>query len=51
MDKVAVFQIAEKNYSVQIQPVPINKLSYVTGFLFEFIYGVLQGDFILAGYF
>ena len=51
MDKVAVSQIAEKNYSVQIQPVRINKISYATGFFFEFIYGVLQGDFFLAGYF
>ena len=53
MDKVAVFQIAEKNSRVQIQPVQINKFSqnsHVTIF-FLFIYGVLQGDNFLVGYF
>ena len=39
------FQIAECNYRVQIQPVPINKFSHITSFFFYlFMYGVLQGD-------
>ena len=49
MDKVVVFQIEKKNYMIQIQLVPINIFSQV--FFFKFIYGVLQGDNFLAGYF
>ena len=48
MDKVAVFQITEYNSRVQIQQVPINEGSYVTGFCVLFIYGVLQGDYFVA---
>ena len=49
MDKVGVFQIEKKNSMIQIQLVPINIFSQV--FFFKFIYGVLQGDNFLAGYF
>ena len=48
VDKVAVFQIEKKTSVVQIQLVQIDIFSLV---LFLFIYGVLQGDKFLAGYF
>ena len=37
MDKVSVFQITEYNSRVQIQPLPLNKVSYLTGFFFIYI--------------
>ena len=40
VDKVAVFQIAEYNSMVQIQPVPIKNFSHVTGFFFSYLHTV-----------
>ena len=56
VDKVAVFQtnifqIAEYNSRVQIQPVQINKILTCKSSFLVFIYGVLQGDNFVVGYF